>query len=188
MRYTQVAALNNAIDILAGRFRIFARAQERAIEARAAARKLRSLLFASVSHDLRSPLNSILGFAGLVRQKPLSARSARKPRLHRAERARASRAHRNHPRHGQDRGRPHDAGADPRFAGRRRGRSDAPQPACSPPRDRSSSRSTSPTAYRASSATKAASRKPSPPSSGTRPATASPSSPPTAPSARSTSR
>src|SRR6185295_1950825 len=72
MRYTQVAALNNAIDILAGRFRIFARAQERAIEARAAARKLRSLLFASVSHDLRSPLNSILGFAGLVRQKPLS--------------------------------------------------------------------------------------------------------------------
>jgi signal transduction histidine kinase len=73
MRYTQVADLNNAIDILAGRFRIFARAQERAIEARAAARKLRSLLFASVSHDLRSPLNSILGFAGLVRQKPLSA-------------------------------------------------------------------------------------------------------------------
>src|SRR6185295_863728 len=72
MRYTQVAALNNAIDILAGRFRIFARAQERAIEARAAARKLRSLLFASVSHDLRSPLNSILGFTTLVRQKPLS--------------------------------------------------------------------------------------------------------------------
>jgi signal transduction histidine kinase len=72
LHYTQVTALNNAIDILAGRFRIFARAQERAIEARAAARKLRSLLFASVSHDLRSPLNSILGFAGLVRQKPLS--------------------------------------------------------------------------------------------------------------------
>lgn len=72
LHYTQVNALNNAIDILAGRFRIFARAQERAIEARAAARKLRSLLFASVSHDLRSPLNSILGFAGLVRQKPLS--------------------------------------------------------------------------------------------------------------------
>jgi signal transduction histidine kinase len=72
MRYTQVAALNDAIDTLTGRFRIFARAQERAIEARAAARKLRSLLFASVSHDLRSPLNSILGFAGLVRQKTLS--------------------------------------------------------------------------------------------------------------------
>jgi signal transduction histidine kinase len=72
-RYAQVAALNRAIDTLAARFRVFAHAQERAIEARDAARKLRSLLFASVSHDLRSPLNSILGFAGLVKQKPLSA-------------------------------------------------------------------------------------------------------------------
>ncbi len=73
VRYTQVSALNVAVDTLAGRFRIFARAQERAIEARDAARKLRSLLFASVSHDLKSPLNSILGFAALVRQKPLSS-------------------------------------------------------------------------------------------------------------------
>ncbi len=72
-RYAQVTALNLAIDTLAARFRVFARAQERAIEARDAARRLRSLLFASVSHDLRSPLNSILGFATLVRQKPLSA-------------------------------------------------------------------------------------------------------------------
>ncbi|HKQ68227.1 MAG TPA: histidine kinase dimerization/phospho-acceptor domain-containing protein, partial [Polyangiaceae bacterium] len=73
VRYAQVGALNRAIDTLAARFRVFARAQERAIEARDAARRLRSLLFASVSHDLRSPLNSILGFAGLVRQKPLSS-------------------------------------------------------------------------------------------------------------------
>jgi len=72
-RYAQVFALNRAIDTLAARFRVFARAQERAIEARDAARKLRSLLFASVSHDLKSPLNSILGFAAIVRQKPLSA-------------------------------------------------------------------------------------------------------------------
>jgi signal transduction histidine kinase len=72
-RYAQVTLLNHAIDTLAARFRVFANAQERAIEARDAARKLRSLLFASVSHDLKSPLNSILGFTGLVRQKPLSA-------------------------------------------------------------------------------------------------------------------
>jgi signal transduction histidine kinase len=72
-RYTQVVAFNRAIETLAGRFRVFARAQERALSARDAAQKLRSLLFASVSHDLRSPLNSILGFASLVRQKPLSA-------------------------------------------------------------------------------------------------------------------
>jgi len=71
-RYAQVASLNRAIDTLAARFRVFARAQERAIAARDAARKLRSLLFASVSHDLKSPLNSILGFAAIVRQKPLS--------------------------------------------------------------------------------------------------------------------
>jgi signal transduction histidine kinase len=64
--------LNRAIDTLAARFRVFARAQERALEARDAARKMRSLLFASVSHDLKSPLNSILGFAAIVRQKPLS--------------------------------------------------------------------------------------------------------------------
>jgi signal transduction histidine kinase len=72
-RYAQVFALNRAIDTLAARFRVFARAQERGIEARDAARKLRSLLFASVSHDLKSPLNSILGFSAIVRQKPLSA-------------------------------------------------------------------------------------------------------------------
>jgi signal transduction histidine kinase len=72
-RYAQVFALNRAIDTLAARFRVFARAQERAIEARDAARKLRSLLFASVSHDLKSPLNSILGFAAIVKQKRLSA-------------------------------------------------------------------------------------------------------------------
>src|SRR5213078_3437749 len=48
-RYAQVFALNRAIDTLAARFRVFARAQERAIEARDAARKLRSLLFASES-------------------------------------------------------------------------------------------------------------------------------------------
>jgi len=72
-RYTQVVAFNRAIETQAGRFRVFARAQERALEARDAAQRLRSLLFASVSHDLRSPLNSILGFTSLVRQRSLSS-------------------------------------------------------------------------------------------------------------------
>ena len=70
-RFHQVAELNTAIDTLADRFRLFAGAQERAIEAREAARRLRLLLFTSVSHDLRSPLNSILGFTELIRQKQL---------------------------------------------------------------------------------------------------------------------
>lgn len=51
---------------LADRFRVFALAQERAIEAREATTRTRGLFFASVSHDLKSPLNSILGFADLV--------------------------------------------------------------------------------------------------------------------------
>jgi signal transduction histidine kinase len=72
-RYTQVVAFNRAIETLAGRFRVFARAQERALSAREAAQRLRSLLFASVSHDLKSPLNSILGFTSLVGQRPLSS-------------------------------------------------------------------------------------------------------------------
>jgi signal transduction histidine kinase len=70
-RFGQVASLNSAIDTLAGRFRIFASAQEMAIEAREASQRLRSLLFTSVSHDLRAPLNSILGFTELIRQKQL---------------------------------------------------------------------------------------------------------------------
>ncbi len=72
-KFTSVAMLNEAIDTLAERFRIFADAQERAIQARKAAHRVRSLLFASVSHDLRSPLNAILGFTGLIRQKDMSA-------------------------------------------------------------------------------------------------------------------
>ena len=66
-RFRVVAELGMAIERLAGRFRVFARAQERAIEAREAAARMRGLFFASVSHDLKSPLNAILGFTELVR-------------------------------------------------------------------------------------------------------------------------
>lgn len=67
-RFRIVARLGLAIDRLGGRFRVFATAQERAIAARKAAARMRGLFFASVSHDLKSPLNAILGFTELVRK------------------------------------------------------------------------------------------------------------------------
>jgi len=67
-RFHAVAQLGSAIARLAGRFRVFARAQERSIDARNAAARTRGLFFASVSHDLKSPLNAILGFTELVRR------------------------------------------------------------------------------------------------------------------------
>jgi signal transduction histidine kinase len=72
-RFAIVVDLGRVIDLLANRFRVFAAAQERAIEAREAALRLRGLLFASVSHDLKSPLNAILGFASLAMAETLSA-------------------------------------------------------------------------------------------------------------------
>jgi signal transduction histidine kinase len=67
-RFRVVAELGSAIARLAGRFRVFARAQERSIDARNGAARTRGLFFASVSHDLKSPLNAILGFTELVRR------------------------------------------------------------------------------------------------------------------------
>ncbi len=67
-RFRVIARLGQAIERLAQRFRVFAKAQERAIEARKAAARMRGLFFASVSHDLKSPLNAILGFTELVRK------------------------------------------------------------------------------------------------------------------------
>jgi len=67
-RFRVVARLGRAIERLAARFGVFAKAQERAISARKAAARMRGLFFASVSHDLKSPLNAILGFTELVRK------------------------------------------------------------------------------------------------------------------------
>ncbi|MFO0571317.1 MAG: HAMP domain-containing sensor histidine kinase [Polyangiaceae bacterium] len=67
VRFRLIEELGLAIERLADRFRIFARAQERAISARERAARMRGLFFASVSHDLKSPLNAILGFTDLVR-------------------------------------------------------------------------------------------------------------------------
>src|SRR5205814_7711666 len=71
-RFEVVARLGRAIEVLAERFRVFAAAHERALEARETAQRMRGLLFASVSHDLKSPLNAILGFAEIVGREPLS--------------------------------------------------------------------------------------------------------------------
>jgi signal transduction histidine kinase len=56
----------SAADQLGGVFREFASAQQRAIDARAATERTRGLFLASMSHDLKAPLNAILGFAELV--------------------------------------------------------------------------------------------------------------------------
>jgi signal transduction histidine kinase len=65
-RFQSVAALMRASDELGGVFREFANAQQRAIDARAATERMRALFLASMSHDLKAPLNAILGFAQLV--------------------------------------------------------------------------------------------------------------------------
>lgn len=71
-RFEVVGALARAALVLAERFRVFAAAQERALEAKETALRLRGLFFASVSHDLKSPLNAILGFADTIDRKELS--------------------------------------------------------------------------------------------------------------------
>lgn len=71
-RFRPVVELGRAIERLAGRFEVFARAQRKAIHSREAVTRLRGLFFASVSHDLKGPLNAILGFTEIVRLEPLT--------------------------------------------------------------------------------------------------------------------
>jgi signal transduction histidine kinase len=72
-RFRSVHELLSATDTLGGVFREFARAQQRAIDARTATERTRALFLASMSHDLKAPLNAILGFAELVSRGPLTA-------------------------------------------------------------------------------------------------------------------
>lgn len=69
-RFRAVAELSTAIEMLSDRFRQFAQAQSRAVDARESATRSRGRFFASVSHDLKSPLNAILGFAEITRTDP----------------------------------------------------------------------------------------------------------------------
>ena len=67
-RFAAVAELGSGIEQVAERFREFARGRQRAIEARESAQRMRDLFLASMSHDLRSPLNGILGFVALLQK------------------------------------------------------------------------------------------------------------------------
>jgi signal transduction histidine kinase len=71
-RFASVRALLAAVDVLGGVFRQFAGAQQRSIDAREATERMRGLLLASMSHDLKAPLNAVLGFSELVGRGPLS--------------------------------------------------------------------------------------------------------------------
>jgi signal transduction histidine kinase len=71
-RFQSVAALMRAADALGRVFREFASAQQRAIDARALTERMRGLFLASMSHDLKAPLNAILGFTDLVSRGALT--------------------------------------------------------------------------------------------------------------------
>jgi signal transduction histidine kinase len=71
-RFQSVASFLDSIGELGGVFREFAAAQEKSIVARAAAERMRGLFLASISHDLKGPLNSILGFTELMRRNALT--------------------------------------------------------------------------------------------------------------------
>jgi signal transduction histidine kinase len=75
MHAAQFAVVDNllrAIDGLGALFTQFAAAHARATYAKEKTERMRGLFLASMSHDLKGPLNAVLGFAELVRREPLS--------------------------------------------------------------------------------------------------------------------
>jgi signal transduction histidine kinase len=71
-RFRMVARLGQAIEQLAGRFAYLPRLRSVPSTRDRRPHGLRGLFFASVSHDLKSPLNAVLGFTELVRRTELS--------------------------------------------------------------------------------------------------------------------
>ncbi len=72
-RFRNVAELLSVVDALGSVFRSFAVTQVRATETREATERMRGLFLAAMSHDLKGPLNAVLGFAELVQRSPLTA-------------------------------------------------------------------------------------------------------------------
>ena len=72
-RFLSVSNLLRAVDDLGGVFREFASAQNQAIAAREGTERMRALFLASMSHDLKAPLNAILGFAAIVGRNQLTS-------------------------------------------------------------------------------------------------------------------
>ena len=71
-RFASVATVMHAIDDVGDIFREFAAAQQRAIAVSASNERMRSAFLASMSHDLKGPLNAILGFGQLARRGDLT--------------------------------------------------------------------------------------------------------------------
>lgn len=71
-RFAKIRQLLRAVDALGGVFREFASAHQRSTQASEATERMRALLLASMSHDLKSPLNAVLGFAAIVARGDLT--------------------------------------------------------------------------------------------------------------------
>ena len=75
MRPSRLRSVQNfasAVQTLADRFHVFSEAQQEVLDARSQAIRMRGRFFASVSHDLKSPLNAIMGFSELVKMEELT--------------------------------------------------------------------------------------------------------------------
>ena len=125
----EVGVLAGSFNALVGRFAAAERSYHDDLARASAADRDRAAFLAAVSHELRSPLNAILGFADILVtevERPAHADRARRGRADPRLGGAPARAHQRHPRVQRHRERPAEADAHA-------GRSDAPR-ARGPPR------------------------------------------------------